>query len=118
MPTNIRLTDTWPSFGLAFVGGYGDAAGFVLAKTFTGHVTGNLVLGAIACSRLAGHARTSLGHCHFFDRGSRECAYRPPLQGVAIGAVSSYRHGNRSDSDSSGFFGAGIRCGPWSYKYL
>jgi uncharacterized membrane protein YoaK (UPF0700 family) len=46
--TNIRPTDTWLSFGLAFVGGYGDAASFVLAKTFTGHVTGNLVLGAIA----------------------------------------------------------------------
>jgi uncharacterized membrane protein YoaK (UPF0700 family) len=38
----------WLSFGLAFVGGYCDAAGFVLAKAFTGHVTGNLVLGAIA----------------------------------------------------------------------
>jgi len=40
--------DTWLTFGLAFVGGYGDAAGFVLASTFTGHVTGNLVLTAIA----------------------------------------------------------------------
>ena len=48
MPTNTRLTDTWLSFGLAFIGGYGDAASFILAKTFTGHVTGNLVLGAIA----------------------------------------------------------------------
>jgi uncharacterized membrane protein YoaK (UPF0700 family) len=46
--TNIRATDAWLSFGLAFVGGYGDAASFVLAKTFTGHLTGNLVLGAIA----------------------------------------------------------------------
>jgi uncharacterized membrane protein YoaK (UPF0700 family) len=45
---NIRQTDAWLSVGLAFVGGYGDAAGFVLAKTFTGHVTGNLVLTAIA----------------------------------------------------------------------
>jgi uncharacterized membrane protein YoaK (UPF0700 family) len=44
---NIRQTDTWLSFGLAFVGGYSDAASFVLAKTFTGHVTGNLVLTAI-----------------------------------------------------------------------
>src|ERR1700722_7490803 len=42
------MTDTWLSLGLAFVGGYGDAASFVLANTFTGHVTGNLVLGAIA----------------------------------------------------------------------
>jgi uncharacterized membrane protein YoaK (UPF0700 family) len=46
--SNIRQPDTWVSFGLAFVGGYGDAASFVLAKTFTGHVTGNLVLTAIA----------------------------------------------------------------------
>ncbi len=48
MLSNIRETDRWLSFGLAFVGGYGDAASFVLAKTFTGHVTGNLVLAAIA----------------------------------------------------------------------
>src|SRR5271163_3655897 len=60
VPTNIRLTDTWLSFGLAFVGGYGDAAGFVLAKTFTGHVTGNLVLGAIS---VAAHDwRATLAH--------------------------------------------------------
>jgi uncharacterized membrane protein YoaK (UPF0700 family) len=58
--TNIRLTDTLLSLGFAFVGGYGDAAGFVLAKTFTGHVTGNLVLGAIA---VAAHDwRAALGH--------------------------------------------------------
>jgi uncharacterized membrane protein YoaK (UPF0700 family) len=58
--SNIRQTDTWLSLGLAFVGGYGDAAGFVLAKTFTGHVTGNLVLGAIA---VAVHDwRTMVGH--------------------------------------------------------
>ena len=60
MPTNIHLTDTWLSLGLAFVGGYGDAAGFVLAKTFTGHVTGNLVLGAIAA--VAHDWRATLGH--------------------------------------------------------
>jgi uncharacterized membrane protein YoaK (UPF0700 family) len=46
--SNISHTDAWLSLGLAFVGGYGDAVSFVLAKTFTGHVTGNLVLGAIA----------------------------------------------------------------------
>lgn len=46
--TNISQTDAWLSLGVAFVGGYGDAASFVLAKTFTGHVTGNLVLAAIA----------------------------------------------------------------------
>src|SRR6202166_2883221 len=47
----------WLSLGLAFVGGYGDAAGFVLAKTFTGHVTGNLVLAAIA---VAAHDRRAM----------------------------------------------------------
>jgi uncharacterized membrane protein YoaK (UPF0700 family) len=60
VPSSIRQTDAWLSFGLAFVGGYGDAASFVLAKTFTGHVTGNLVLGAIA---VAAHDwRAMLGH--------------------------------------------------------
>jgi uncharacterized membrane protein YoaK (UPF0700 family) len=44
--SNVHQNDTWVSFELAFVGGYGDAASFVLAKTFTGHVTGNLVLTA------------------------------------------------------------------------
>jgi uncharacterized membrane protein YoaK (UPF0700 family) len=58
--TNIRATDARLTFGLAFVGGYGDAASFVLAKTFTGHVTGNLVLGAIAVA--AHNWRAMLGH--------------------------------------------------------
>jgi uncharacterized membrane protein YoaK (UPF0700 family) len=40
------------SLGLALVGGYSDAAGFILADAFTGHVTGNLVLAAIS---VAGH---------------------------------------------------------------
>src|SRR6266849_3064033 len=58
--SNISHTDAWLSLGLAFVGGYGDAASFVLAKTFTGHVTGNLVLAAIA---VAAHEwRAALGH--------------------------------------------------------
>jgi uncharacterized membrane protein YoaK (UPF0700 family) len=58
--SNISQTDAWLSLGLAFVGGYGDAASFVLAKTFTGHVTGNLVLAAIA---VAAHEwRAALGH--------------------------------------------------------
>jgi uncharacterized membrane protein YoaK (UPF0700 family) len=58
--SNINQTDAWLSCGLAFVGGYGDAASFVLAKTFTGHVTGNLVLAAIA---VAAHEwRAALGH--------------------------------------------------------
>lgn len=46
--SDIGQPDNWLSFAFAFVGGFGDAAGFILAKTFTGHVTGNLVLAAIA----------------------------------------------------------------------
>jgi uncharacterized membrane protein YoaK (UPF0700 family) len=60
MSSGIQPPDRWLSFGLAFVGGFGDAAGFVLAKTFTGHVTGSLVLGAIA---IAAHDwRGALAH--------------------------------------------------------
>ena len=52
--------NSWLSFGLAFVGGYCDAAGYVLARTFTGHITGTLVLAAIS---VAGHDwRTFLRH--------------------------------------------------------
>jgi uncharacterized membrane protein YoaK (UPF0700 family) len=40
------------SYTLAFIGGFGDAAGFVLARTFTGHVTGNLVLAAVSLATL------------------------------------------------------------------
>lgn len=47
-----RWDNRWLSFGLAFVGGYGDASSFILAKTFTGHITGNFVLTAIS---IAGH---------------------------------------------------------------
>src|ERR1700747_3481044 len=46
--TETQRSDSWLSFGLAFVGGYCDAAGYVLAKTFTGHITGTLVLAAIS----------------------------------------------------------------------
>jgi uncharacterized membrane protein YoaK (UPF0700 family) len=50
----------WLSFGLALVGGYGDAAGFVIAKTFTGHVTGSLVLATVG---VAAHDwAAALGH--------------------------------------------------------
>jgi uncharacterized membrane protein YoaK (UPF0700 family) len=58
--SNIRDPDRLLSFALAFVGGYGDAASFVLARTFTGHVTGNLVLGAIAVA--AQDWRATFGH--------------------------------------------------------
>jgi uncharacterized membrane protein YoaK (UPF0700 family) len=60
MSTSDQPADAWLSLGLAFVGGYGDAASFALAKTFTGHVTGNLVLGAIAVA--AQDWRAMLGH--------------------------------------------------------
>jgi uncharacterized membrane protein YoaK (UPF0700 family) len=36
------------SIGLAFVGGYADASSYLLARTFTGHLTGNCVLGAVS----------------------------------------------------------------------
>jgi uncharacterized membrane protein YoaK (UPF0700 family) len=55
--------EMWISYELALVGGYCDAASFVLTKTFTGHATGNLVLAAIACvshdwTSLLGHVTT------------------------------------------------------------
>lgn len=56
MTSYSEENDRWLTFGLAFVGGYGDAAGLVLAYTFTGHVTGNLVLVAIAVATRNGHA--------------------------------------------------------------
>jgi uncharacterized membrane protein YoaK (UPF0700 family) len=38
------------SIGLAFVGGYADASSYLLAKTFTGHLTGNCVLAAVSAA--------------------------------------------------------------------
>jgi uncharacterized membrane protein YoaK (UPF0700 family) len=58
--TSLRSIDPWLYLALSFVGGYGDAAGFVLAKAFTGHATGNLVLGAVATA--AGDIPTALRH--------------------------------------------------------
>ena len=43
-----RPSIAWLSLGLAFVGEYEDAASFVLAGTFTGHITGAFVLAAIS----------------------------------------------------------------------
>ncbi|MEJ2069200.1 MAG: YoaK family protein [Syntrophobacterales bacterium] len=51
---------TWLSFGLAFIGGYADAASLILARTFTGHLTGNFVLTAIS---LAGSNWPNLLRC-------------------------------------------------------
>jgi uncharacterized membrane protein YoaK (UPF0700 family) len=56
----VRWHITWLSFGLAFIGGYADAASFILAKTFTGHLTGNFVLTAV---RLAGSDWPNLLRC-------------------------------------------------------
>ncbi|MBV8141232.1 MAG: DUF1275 domain-containing protein [Verrucomicrobia bacterium] len=38
------------SVGLAFIGGYADASGYLLARTFTGHLTGNCVLAAVSAA--------------------------------------------------------------------
>jgi hypothetical protein len=40
--------DWWLAFGLSFVSGDSDAVSFILALTFTGHVSGNLVMVAIS----------------------------------------------------------------------
>ena len=57
MIADTRPPEAWLYFALAVVGGYGDAASVVLAKTFTGHVTGSLVLAAIA---IAAHKWSAL----------------------------------------------------------
>src|ERR1700686_2617904 len=38
------------SIGLAFIGGYADASSFLLARAFTGHITGNCVLAAVSAA--------------------------------------------------------------------
>src|ERR1700760_82893 len=38
------------SMGLAFIGGYADASSYLLARTFTGHLTGNCVLAAVGAA--------------------------------------------------------------------
>jgi len=38
------------SISLAFIGGYADAASFLLASTFTGHLTGNCILAAVSAA--------------------------------------------------------------------
>jgi uncharacterized membrane protein YoaK (UPF0700 family) len=57
MADRCAKPEDWLPYELAFVGGYCDAGSFVLTKTFTGHVTGNLVLAAIA---IAAHDWRSL----------------------------------------------------------
>jgi uncharacterized membrane protein YoaK (UPF0700 family) len=48
MQTGSGDTAFGTSLGLAFIGGYADAASFLTAHTFTGHLTGNCVLGAVS----------------------------------------------------------------------
>jgi len=60
MNSDVHPPDKWLSLGFALMGGYGDAAGFVLGKAFTGHVTGNLVLAPI--SLVAHDWRAALAH--------------------------------------------------------
>lgn len=50
-----RSIDSWLFLVLS-----ADAAGFILARTFTGHATGNLVLGAVATA--AGDFANALSH--------------------------------------------------------
>jgi len=57
MTADTRPPEAWLYFALAVVGGYGDAASVVLARTFTGHVTGSLVLATIA---IAAHKWSAL----------------------------------------------------------
>ena len=60
MNEKLDASQKWFSFALAFVGGWGDATGFVIAKTFTAHVTGNLVLASIAIA--SGNWRGIVAH--------------------------------------------------------
>ena len=50
MRTSEEGTNFGISIGLAFVGGYADAASFLMAHTFTGHLTGNSVLAAVSAA--------------------------------------------------------------------
>ncbi len=74
MTADTRPPEAWLYFALAVVGGYGDAASVVLAKTFTGHVTGSLVLAAIA---IAAHGalswRISRPFCSSWSELSQAC---------------------------------------------
>jgi uncharacterized membrane protein YoaK (UPF0700 family) len=47
MAYDTQPPESWLCFALAVIGGYGDAASVILAKTFTGHITGSLILAAI-----------------------------------------------------------------------
>lgn len=102
MPESYR-GETWFSFGLAFVGGYCDAAGYVLAQTFTGHITGALVLAAInlAGENWPGLVRNVLAIAFFltgvalslmpkqFLAGAPSRLLLPAVMGVEIGLIAA-----------------------------
>ena len=48
--TGVGDTAFGISISLVFVGGYADAASFLLANTFTGHLTGNCILAAVSAA--------------------------------------------------------------------
>lgn len=54
MNSRVPAPAKWLFFGFALVGRFGDAGGFLLAKTFTGHITGNLVPGASQLRHMIG----------------------------------------------------------------
>lgn len=43
-PLHLPITDVLSDFLLSYAGGFADTTGFLLAGSFTGHITGNLVL--------------------------------------------------------------------------
>ncbi|MGC2398943.1 MAG: YoaK family protein [Acidobacteriaceae bacterium] len=64
---------------LAAVGGYGDAASYLLVHCFTGHVTGNTVLAAIGLTVRGGHAwQPVLAVCCFLMATAFAQRLRPP----------------------------------------
>jgi uncharacterized membrane protein YoaK (UPF0700 family) len=102
MTTEHPRSNAWLSLGLAFIGGYADAAGFLLANTFTGHVTGNLVLSAISVTRAdwPTFSRRVLAIALFlagilfsvilerFVAGRRAWALLPAMMGIEIVLIS------------------------------
>ena len=80
--SEIALWQQISALAYAFAGGYADAAGYLLARTFTGHVTGNLVLLAI-----------SLQHRHWGEIGQRFIAIVTFLLATGVGfRVARFRN--------------------------
>src|SRR5215510_1271550 len=92
----------WLSLGLALVGGYADAAGFLLAQTFTGHVTGNLVLTAISVARTdwPTFSRRLLAIALFLAGIPAASSWNGALRVGGPGLSSPHNgHGDRADLD-------------------